>query len=79
VVTTCILMAQTGRILTFLSFLTFFDLKNAYFWPPSRVNRAKCYNICEKNHLFDKKNISSDIAWIFLSFTGKSVVIHFWP
>ena len=32
-VTICILMAQTGRILTFLSFLTFFDLKNAFFGP----------------------------------------------
>ena len=71
-------MTKTGRILTFLSFLTFFDLKNAFFWPPSRGNRVKCYNIC-KNNLFRHKKISSDILWTFLLFTGKSVFIHFWP
>ena len=33
----------------------------------------------KKSSFLLQKHISSDIAWTFLSITGKSVFIHFWP
>ena len=38
-------------------FFTFFLPQKCFFWPPSRVNRVKCYNICKKNIFDTKKNI----------------------